>query len=245
MKFIDLLRQGDLPAAIAFSVLAHLLVMGTVLFTWSSDPELTSVPEIPPHVQAVVMEKPAPKPQPKPAPKPKPKPEPKPKPKPKPEPKPDAVNKPAKPETTEKPVTPDFSQPDMAELLAREELEMADPAADKAADDEQQAAQDGDTSAEAEELGRYQAAIRNAIKLKWSRPPGARNEMQAVVQVNLIPGGEVVQVRVTESSGSSAFDRSAVAAVKNASPLPVPSGELFNEHFRSFKLRFNPEDLKL
>lgn len=241
MKFIDLLRQGDLPAAIAFSILAHLLVMGTVLFTWSSDPELTSVPEIPPHVQAVVMEKPAPKPQPKPQPKPKPEPKPEPKPKP----KPDAVKTPAKPETTGKPVTPEFSQPDISELLAREELEMADPAADKTTDEEQQAAQDGDTSAEAEELARHQAAIRNAIKLKWSRPPGARNEMQAILQVNLIPGGEVVQVRVAESSGSSAFDRSAVAAVKNASPLPVPAGELFNEHFRSFKLRFNPEDLKL
>lgn len=240
MRLIERLRQGDLPPAIAFSLAAHLVVLGAVLVTWSSDPELSSVPEIPPHVQAVVMEKPEPKPKPKSTPKPKPKPAPTPRPEPEPEPAATVKKKPA----DEKPVTPDFSQPDLAELLAREELEMAES---EQAEPEQQdvPAQEGDVSAEDKELARYQAAIRNAIKLRWSRPPGARNEMLAVVQITMIPGGEVVQVRVVESSGSSAFDRSTVAAVKNASPLPVPSGELFNEHFRSLKLRFNPEDLKL
>jgi colicin import membrane protein len=62
------------------------------------------------------------------------------------------------------------------------------------------------------------------------------------VSVRLIPGGEVVpnSVRVVQSSGNTAFDQSVVAAVYGASPLPVPSGPLFDRYFREFDFTFTP-----
>jgi colicin import membrane protein len=40
--------------------------------------------------------------------------------------------------------------------------------------------------------------------------------------VDQIPGGEVTGVKILKGSGNSAFDRSVVAAINKASPLPQP-----------------------
>lgn len=78
----------------------------------------------------------------------------------------------------------------------------------------------------------------------WSRPPSARNAMNTLVLVELYPSGELNSVGIVESSGNSAFDRSAVAAVRKAAPFKVPPDRaLFNARFRSFHLRFQPQDL--
>lgn len=87
--------------------------------------------------------------------------------------------------------------------------------------------------------GIYQAVVRN-----WSRPPSARNDMQAELLVELIPTGEVVSVTLVASSGSTAFDRSAEAAVRKARRFQVPTDiGLFEARFRQFTLLFKPEDL--
>ena len=87
--------------------------------------------------------------------------------------------------------------------------------------------------------GIYQAVVRN-----WSRPPSARNDMQAELLVELIPTGEIVSVTLVASSGSTAFDRSAEAAVRKARRFQVPTdiGQ-FEARFRQFTLLFKPEDL--
>jgi colicin import membrane protein len=59
--------------------------------------------------------------------------------------------------------------------------------------------------------------------------------------VRLAPGGNVIAVSILESSGNSAFDRSAEAAVYKAEPLPVPSGNLF-ERFRDVNFVFDPNE---
>ena len=90
----------------------------------------------------------------------------------------------------------------------------------------------------------YIEGIYSAIVANWSRPPSARNDMEAQLQVELIPTGEVVSVTVISSSGNSAFDRSAEAAVHKARRFEVPSEtRLFEQHFRSFVLLFKPQDL--
>lgn len=236
--------RHDLPLAIGFAVLMHLLLVGLVMFTWHADADLTSVPEIPPHVRAVVMEKPEPKPAPrKPAPRPDPKPAPKPEPKPEPEPAPEA-QEPADTAVKKEPPEPAFSEPELEEMLAREELEMAEAARQSEDEEDSGEAREGEKVEDNPELAGYISAIRSAVARRWSRPPGARNEMETVVRIRLLPGGEVVDVTVVESSGHSGLDRSTVAAVKNASPLPVPEGDDFNE-FRVFRISFKPEDLRL
>ena len=90
----------------------------------------------------------------------------------------------------------------------------------------------------------YIDGIYRAVVANWSRPPSARNDMEAQLQVELIPTGEVVSVTVISSSGSSAFDRSAETAVRKARRFEVPSEiGLFERHFRSFVLLFKPQDL--
>jgi colicin import membrane protein len=68
----------------------------------------------------------------------------------------------------------------------------------------------------------YQLGIYELVRQNWSRPPSARNGMSAKLLVELIPTGEVVAVSVVESSGSTAFDRSAEQAVRRARRFEVP-----------------------
>jgi TonB family protein len=104
------------------------------------------------------------------------------------------------------------------------------------------------TAATAGELSAsYASLIQQTVINYWSRPPSARNGMEALLTIQLIPTGEVISVTVTRSSGSSAFDRSAVNAVEKAGSFPelrnLPAGE-FEKTFRRFRLLFRPEDLR-
>lgn len=90
----------------------------------------------------------------------------------------------------------------------------------------------------------YQVGIYNLVRQNWSRPPSARNGMQARLLVELIPTGDVVSVTIVESSGNSAFDRSAEQAVRRAAKFEVPKeNAIFERYFRRFYFLFQPEDL--
>ncbi len=90
------------------------------------------------------------------------------------------------------------------------------------------------------------AIIQQLVQGNWSRPPSARNGMQAILQIRMLPTGELVDAAITQTSGDPAFDRSAENAVYRAAPfrelqnLPI---KLFNANFRSLSLIFEPEDL--
>lgn len=90
------------------------------------------------------------------------------------------------------------------------------------------------------------ALIQQLVQEQWSRPPSARNGMRAILQIRLLPTGELVDATVTQSSGDPAFDRSAENAVYRAAPfreLQALPANVFNENFRSLSLIFQPEDL--
>jgi colicin import membrane protein len=93
----------------------------------------------------------------------------------------------------------------------------------------------------------YAALIRDTVVNYWSRPPSARNGMEALLAIQLVPTGEIVSVSVLRSSGSVAFDRSAMNAVEKAGSFPelknLPPRE-FEQTFRRFQLLFRPEDLR-
>ncbi|MBO6555023.1 MAG: cell envelope integrity protein TolA [Pseudomonadales bacterium] len=92
----------------------------------------------------------------------------------------------------------------------------------------------------------YVAQIQREIIQNWSRPPSARNGMKALLRVRLIPTGEVIDVKVEDSSGNDAFDRSAVLAVRKANRFIVPSdSRRFERDFREFTVLFRPDDLRL
>jgi len=92
----------------------------------------------------------------------------------------------------------------------------------------------------------YVAQIQREIVQNWSRPPSARNGMEALLRVLLIPTGEVVDVKVEDSSGNDAFDRSAVLAVTKARRFVVPTdSQRFERDFREFTVLFRPDDLRI
>ncbi|MFK5971210.1 MAG: cell envelope integrity protein TolA [Candidatus Marithrix sp.] len=78
--------------------------------------------------------------------------------------------------------------------------------------------------------------LQNKLPQYWIRPRGFYGGLSCIIKINLQIGGVVENVTVVTSSGNIAFDHSAVLAVQNASPLPIPD-ELYTE-FREFNFEF-------
>jgi colicin import membrane protein len=75
---------------------------------------------------------------------------------------------------------------------------------------------------------------------KSGLPPGLECELT----VRTIPGGEVINVSISRSSGNEIFDRRAMAAVEKASPLPLPGDAATFDRLklRQIAFSFRPED---
>ncbi|MBF8221653.1 cell envelope integrity protein TolA, partial [Halomonas sp. 328] len=92
----------------------------------------------------------------------------------------------------------------------------------------------------------FQNLVRRAVEQAWIIPPGSVNGLEATLQLNLLPTGELVGVSVLRGSGDTGFDRSALQAVERAAPfremrqLP-PAAQ---NQFRQFNLRFRPGDIR-
>ena len=96
----------------------------------------------------------------------------------------------------------------------------------------------------AQQVRTYQAGIYDSVRKNWSRPPSARNGMQARFVVELIPTGELLSVALVDSSGNAAFDRPAELAIRRAKRFSVPGDNtVFEANFRRFYFLFRPEDL--
>jgi len=95
--------------------------------------------------------------------------------------------------------------------------------------------------------GNFDDLIRQLVSQNWSRPPSARNGMTVVVQINMLPDGTITNATVARSSGDTAFDSSAVTAVRNVGKVVEMQGLSPSEFnpYRSFKMTFTPEDLDL
>ncbi|MEW5755138.1 MAG: cell envelope integrity protein TolA, partial [Pseudomonadota bacterium] len=92
------------------------------------------------------------------------------------------------------------------------------------------------------EVERYQLLIQNKVERNWIRPPDTAKGMKCTVSVNLIPGGEVVGVKIVKSSGNAVFDRSVETSVWQSSPMPVSSDAKVFDKMRTINFVFNPKD---
>lgn len=243
-----------LPAVVSVLLHAALVVVMTGNWKPEDEPVIRQTPRFV-RAKVVTLDKataPAPKPRPAP-PKPKPKPEPKPEPKKEP-PKPEPKKEPPKPKPTPKKAEPPKPDPKKVqeEARKREQQKKAAEQKRKAEQELTQALLDEEEAMVAqtdEEFAMtYTDAIQAAIEASWNRPPSARHDMQVTLRIQLIPTGEVVSVSVLKSSGDSAFDLSAVNAVRKAERFPEVAGappRVFESHLRSLQLVFRPEDLRL
>lgn len=92
------------------------------------------------------------------------------------------------------------------------------------------------------EIDKYILLIQQKVQRNWLRPGGAAKVLSCTVTVGLIPGGEVVSVNVTKSSGNAVFDRSVENAVRKASPLPLPTEPGLVDRMREINFVFEPKD---
>jgi colicin import membrane protein len=71
---------------------------------------------------------------------------------------------------------------------------------------------------------------------------GLPEGLACTLRVRLLPGGDVVDVVVTKSSGNDIFDRRALTAVQKASPLPIPDDNAIFErlNLRDVTFTFKP-----
>ncbi len=83
-------------------------------------------------------------------------------------------------------------------------------------------------------------AIQDRVERNWNRPASARPGLQCEVRVSQIPGGQVVGAEILRCNGDETVQRSIVAAVMKASPLPTPSDPALFE--RTIIFIFEPED---
>jgi colicin import membrane protein len=61
------------------------------------------------------------------------------------------------------------------------------------------------------------------VRQNWVLEPGFRQQrLEAEVEVELGPTGEVLEVEVTRRSGNPWYDESVERAIRKASPLPAP-----------------------
>jgi len=95
-----------------------------------------------------------------------------------------------------------------------------------------------------EEISYYSNLIRDQVIINWKQPGSAKKGMSAEILITLVPTGEIVQVKLTKTSGNQAFDGSALNAVQKVSKFEgLDMGRrLFDNNFRKFTLVFNPEN---
>lgn len=153
------------------------------------------------------------------------------------------VSKPATP-VQEKPKPP--PPPDFSELLEQEEKSLAQRDAKKREKTEQMEREESARAVQTQKtVNEYTALIQAEIQRRWIRPPSIKAGLYSEFRIRLLPGGDLLDVKLTKSSGDTAFDRSAENAIRLAGRLPVPADPaIFNAAFRQFNFRFRPEDLK-
>lgn len=181
-------------------------------------PEPKPQPEPPPKKveapkpPAVVVKEEKKKPEPKPAPKPEPKPEPKPRP-------------------TPKPKADPFK-----EMLERESRQR-----EAAAEEDRLAAlaeQAQKAAAARRGLESYANRIRAKIRGNIVLPPGIQGNPESRIEINQLPGGDVLSVRIVRSSGNRALDEAIERAIRKSSPLPLPDdASLFQ---RNLEIKYRP-----
>ncbi len=227
------------------AVFVHALVAAMLWVNWTPI-EKSSLLVRPNIVKAelIVMDAPRPKAVPKvAAPQAKPTP-PKPEPKLQPKPEPKSTPKPTPTPTKSVPPKPDIAK-QIAERAQLEKEKRLDSLADATFSDALAKETEALSDEKSEQAAQtYAQGIYQLIVANWSRPPSARNGMQAKLMVELVPTGAVVGVTIISSSGNEAFDRSAEQAVRKVGKFDVPKDPiLFEKYFRRFPVLFKPEDL--
>ena len=86
---------------------------------------------------------------------------------------------------------------------------------------------------------RYFNNMEATLKANWAWA-GARRDLKALVRFGIRESGEIVAIKIVESSGDSRYDESVIRAVRKSSPLPAPP-EKYRSEFSDVQFYFQPD----
>ena len=89
-------------------------------------------------------------------------------------------------------------------------------------------------------LGALVGEIENKVHNNWAYA-GDATGLEVIISVKVTRDGEVASANEWRSSGDPIFDRSAVNALRKASPLPFPDDPRCYEHIKEFNFIFTPD----
>lgn len=106
----------------------------------------------------------------------------------------------------------------------------------------EQRARDEAAKARAAQIAEWTDKIRAKIRSRANIPDTVTGNPEAKFLIRVLPGGEVLDVTLTRSSGNRTYDAAMERAIRSASPLPVPpaNSELFPT-FRELNLEIRHE----
>ena len=165
----------------------------------------------------------------------------------KPEPKPVEVKKEEPKKEEPKKPEPDRRE-DLAEALARDlkQVQQQKAVHDQRARADAELRQLGQAQAELAAsalqrgLASYMDKIRGKIKGNIVLPPGIKGNPEGIFDVTQLPTGEIINVKISTSSGNRALDEAIERAIRKSDPLPLPDQPgLFK---RELKLKYRPFD---
>jgi len=88
------------------------------------------------------------------------------------------------------------------------------------------------------EKERYIAFMQAAVQRHWKVAISASKFSDPLVEMKLLPSGDIASLRILESSGNQALDASLIRAIKAAAPFELPRQQF--EFFRLNRIRFHP-----
>lgn len=100
-------------------------------------------------------------------------------------------------------------------------------------------------SKEKKEVQMRISLIQRRINSIWKKPALINEDIQAEIQINLAPSGEILKYEMISSSGNKIFDDSTLRALSNISFITEVIGmdrKYFEKNFRSFNLVFKSKD---
>lgn len=104
---------------------------------------------------------------------------------------------------------------------------------------EQQKARDAlaaqQAAAQARVIDEYKRRIADRIKQFIIEPPNIQGNPVAELSINILPGGEVLDVRTRKPSGDAAWDNACERAIRRAQPLPLPPDPALMKDFRELR----------
>lgn len=84
----------------------------------------------------------------------------------------------------------------------------------------------------------YIALMQAAVQQHWKLPVSATEFTDPLVEMHLLPNGNIATVKIIESSGNATIDASLIRAIQAAAPFELPRQQF--EFFRINRIRFHP-----